>query len=1471
MGTLSSVDLSKIYLSLKDDPDISIFLLSCPNDANNDLDMRIEYHANNNTNVGISKSLLELMTTDPQNPQDIQTFLGNQVTQANAITNYRELTDNLPLSFIFYLIDSIHDFGNAANNNAVLKDWFVYMVTKQLLINYVEISTYSKYLDINSINWNAFFTTPENMPKIIINSLDSTYFANNFLYINNALAFFQQQAQQAQQAQQPQLQQLQAQLQAQPQLQQLQAQLQAQQQAQLQAQKQTLLYLRLQAQLQAQPQLQSQQPQLQQLQAQLQTDLDAELLSQPPGRSLLYIQIELIKNKINNWDNSKSSRDINKNISRGLKSQAIYNKNKSNMIICTENSLDPNHWSKIINADDIDNLFDFRIIAYKNKDIAFKSELLTSIQKNLAGNIAENLAKQQNQLSIGQPYAGFVCDNGFSSLSWIGGLEKTYRSKKNISLMASAFTDSTTNGFSKPIPCIHGCPSLYDNMNDQNRDINNYRIYPDNPPPLPPPGALDYALRQQAIFSLLDPITNYEITGYQWRGTKNYFITKEYHAIFGMERLTIQNANFNVEWRDFRQQLYNNSNITYSNGKQAKLNKLKNTILKNLNKFGNLIRNKMYEAMFGNNWINFVYEYMSEPDNTIIKFRMKMKILNMILDMKRSGDYIQSYAVKINREEYNIKYIFTTGDVVCANISAYLHDNPTIYALSGAVPNMMQFYNIFKTDKTDPWSNTKLHSYFSPNVLNSDEWSNIYNMCKCGANVNNMERDEINQFRNQAKGGAGKGDQGTQDRRTVKKGPSASDKRDERYEKLRAAQRNKTDDRRKYLLFKKRKMDDIGYIELLYNKVVEHLSFYDKDTEYSSYLSEYFIGKIFSLSTEQDIQLIKKDSGVIDHKILALILFDIANDDSSLLELVEKYGFTQADLIITEPELSELLRKITRENPVNNKILLEVDRIINDKLNAEMSEDENSEDENGEDEISEEDKMIEGNKMRFVIQLFIFYKELYHAKGFKKTFSDDLIHLSKLQTISYVFSLPVFQQYYEEYLEDLISEGTDTYTFKDFIFTTEVVKTSIDDKIRNELFDVLKTIIDGKDIADELLKKMLVDLVITDLLSNNDFLTKRRQYLMDLCLHTVCTDKEKDIKKIINKLCNDIKNQLNGENDDFEGYTNSDVKAFIISNFADIEYYKITKDVIKTYLIDRLREDGRELNEEMLDMLSEHIYYSCEHIIKKEIDRRIEREQAQLSEPMTPLSPQYMEQSSPMSPQHSYNVSRTPSAVLLDTEIEYEYELDELDFRSARYGRGGSIKLPLKTIINRKKNILGKERCIYIKYGSKKEYVKYKGELILIKDFIKYYSSKPTTKSATKHATKPTTKPTTNPTYKPTKPTTKPTSKPTKPTKPTSKPTTKSTYKPTKPTTKPTTKSTTKPATKPTTKPTDKPVTKPVTKPATKPATKPTKPVTKPYNTKELKEIAKKNNIKVTKKIEDKYVTLNKKELISKLKKKKLI
>jgi len=46
------------------------------------------------------------------------------------------------------------------------------------------------------------------------------------------------------------------------------------------------------------------------------------------------------------------------------------------------------------------------------------------------------------------------------------------------------------------------------------------------------------------------------------------------------------------------------------------------------------------------------------------------------------------------------------------------------------------------------------------------------------------------------------------------------------------------------------------------------------------------------------------------------------------------------------------------------------------------------------------------------------------------------------------------------------------------------------------------------------------------------------------------------------------------------------------------------------------------------------------------------------------------------------------------------------------FGGGGSSK---KT--NKKKNILGRERCIYKKTGDRKEYVKYKGDLITVKEY----------------------------------------------------------------------------------------------------------------------------------------------------------
>ncbi len=53
---------------------------------------------------------------------------------------------------------------------------------------------------------------------------------------------------------------------------------------------------------------------------------------------------------------------------------------------------------------------------------------------------------------------------------------------------------------------------------------------------------------------------------------------------------------------------------------------------------------------------------------------------------------------------------------------------------------------------------------------------------------------------------------------------------------------------------------------------------------------------------------------------------------------------------------------------------------------------------------------------------------------------------------------------------------------------------------------------------------------------------------------------------------------------------------------------------------------------------------------------------------------------------------------------------------------------PVKPTITGKKEILGKERCIYKKAGDRKEYVKYKGDLITVKDYKKIISVKKTKK-----------------------------------------------------------------------------------------------------------------------------------------------
>jgi hypothetical protein len=72
----------------------------------------------------------------------------------------------------------------------------------------------------------------------------------------------------------------------------------------------------------------------------------------------------------------------------------------------------------------------------------------------------------------------------------------------------------------------------------------------------------------------------------------------------------------------------------------------------------------------------------------------------------------------------------------------------------------------------------------------------------------------------------------------------------------------------------------------------------------------------------------------------------------------------------------------------------------------------------------------------------------------------------------------------------------------------------------------------------------------------------------------------------------------------------------------------------------------------------------------------------------------------------------------LNNESSKEIER-ELGISNPQNG-GGNAKITKQS----KKSILGKERCIYKKAGYRKEYLRYKGYLITVKDYTKLMKTK---------------------------------------------------------------------------------------------------------------------------------------------------
>ena len=67
---------------------------------------------------------------------------------------------------------------------------------------------------------------------------------------------------------------------------------------------------------------------------------------------------------------------------------------------------------------------------------------------------------------------------------------------------------------------------------------------------------------------------------------------------------------------------------------------------------------------------------------------------------------------------------------------------------------------------------------------------------------------------------------------------------------------------------------------------------------------------------------------------------------------------------------------------------------------------------------------------------------------------------------------------------------------------------------------------------------------------------------------------------------------------------------------------------------------------------------------------------------------------------------------------------------------GGGRKPVKCTKTGVKKEILGKERCIYKKPNDRKEYVKYKGDFVTVKEFKEIHKKKTAEKSKKKNAKK---------------------------------------------------------------------------------------------------------------------------------------
>jgi hypothetical protein len=96
----------------------------------------------------------------------------------------------------------------------------------------------------------------------------------------------------------------------------------------------------------------------------------------------------------------------------------------------------------------------------------------------------------------------------------------------------------------------------------------------------------------------------------------------------------------------------------------------------------------------------------------------------------------------------------------------------------------------------------------------------------------------------------------------------------------------------------------------------------------------------------------------------------------------------------------------------------------------------------------------------------------------------------------------------------------------------------------------------------------------------------------------------------------------------------------------------------------------------------------------------------------------------------NYNPMYVPLNTVDNNWIDLLYDMNKLEYLVYKTGfntvleKSGGMKNQKVKKCEKKKVVLGKERCIYKVSGSKKDYMKYKGKLVAVSDYVKSMKKK---------------------------------------------------------------------------------------------------------------------------------------------------